>query len=817
MKILKQIFKVLILLLVISTITSVSLAIYLYLKKDIIIENLTNKVKKELGFEIKSHKPSIEFNWKGPTIGISINKITLRSIKDKTLPPLLDVQRFYCAFNLFNLIKGNYKISQLTIANGDIYIPIFDNKTKNNDKSLNSNLAYFGLDDVNFKNINISILNINNGIKNNIYVNNISAKLNIKKNILNGTIYGKATIKRLKSKDKLYAQNVPINLNCYLFYNLKTKNLNFKNSQITIHKLPFFLNGSLFLDNSKLFDLNIQSNKIDTSHLLEILPYSLSSKVIYLQPKGQGTLNLNLRGPLNKNRFPQISGKIKVKNLSINPNSSTSELNTPIIFNNINSDIDIPNLYNLDLGSVSVEIGKIAFADESMKAKFRIHNLNSLGFDGNFNGIVNCKGIHKLFKNKNFEMRGKLHIDLKIKCQLYNLINKYNDQSFIINGKLETKNLGFYKDKIKIKNINGEVIINNKELKTNDLVLNIFDNEINISGESKNIIDYIFYKNQKLDIKADLSSESISINKWYSELTSNSKHHFSIPKKWNIILNCNVSSLSANKFIAKNINSKIILKKKKISIIDMSMILGGGKTAFNGQLDMSNGKRIISATANLKKVKLDELFIMFNNFGQKFITSKNIKGDLFSDLKLTLNLRKNLKPKWNSLDSTIEILVNNGELIKFKPLKHVSDYIDKDDLEKINFTKLKNTIKIKNSTVFIPEMEVPSSITTLKISGHHKFDNTILYNFILPLRKNFKKKNTTDLIGKLKTNDLSGLRLFLKLEGPVEKYKVSYSITNSLAKELKKQTKEIGKLIIGKYKKEKDSKNLSQNEYFDFD
>jgi hypothetical protein len=130
---------------------------------------------------------------------------------------------------------------------------------------------------------------------------------------------------------------------------------------------------------------------------------------------------------------------------------------------------------------------------------------------------------------------------------------------------------------------------------------------------------------------------------------------------------------------------------------------------------------------------------------------------------------------------------------------------------------LKNDIHVENKTVYIPQMEVRSNVTTLQISGTHTFDQQIDYRIITPL-KSKRKIDITEATGAME-EQAGQLKLFLKITGTTDDYKVQYdteAVRKKIASELKKEVQELKDAFKNKGKTKKKELELSTEE-FDWD
>jgi hypothetical protein len=152
-------------------------------------------------------------------------------------------------------------------------------------------------------------------------------------------------------------------------------------------------------------------------------------------------------------------------------------------------------------------------------------------------------------------------------------------------------------------------------------------------------------------------------------------------------------------------------------------------------------------------------------------------------------------------------------------MKKLSRYLNDEGLSKLRFSELKNEIHIENKTVYIPQMEVRTNVTSLKISGTHTFDQQISYHVIAPLR-NYKNVNLTEAKEALEEDGAGQSKLFLKIIGTTDDYRVSYdteAVKKKIAGDLKKEVQELREVFKNKGTKKKKELELEEDEYFDWD
>ena len=245
----------------------------------------------------------------------------------------------------------------------------------------------------------------------------------------------------------------------------------------------------------------------------------------------------------------------------------------------------------------------------------------------------------------------------------------------------------------------------------------------------------------------------------------------------------------------------------------------GGDLSFNGIVDARNPKAIdVVSTFKLNGINIDSVFYIFENFGQDFIGASQLKGQAFADVTLEMTLNEKLKLFPETLTADISTVIKRGELNQFEPLQKLSRYLDDEGLSHLRFADLKNDIHIEKRTIYIPQMEVRTNVTSIQLSGTHTFDQHIDYRVIAPLH-NKKKIDPDESFGAVEEDNTGHSKLFLKIVGTTSNYKVSYdkeAVKKKIVSDLKKEVLELKDAFKTKGKKKKKELELEKDEYFDW-
>jgi hypothetical protein len=105
------------------------------------------------------------------------------------------------------------------------------------------------------------------------------------------------------------------------------------------------------------------------------------------------------------------------------------------------------------------------------------------------------------------------------------------------------------------------------------------------------------------------------------------------------------------------------------------------------------------------------------------------------------------------------------------------------------------------------------------MSGTHTFDGQIEYRIIAPLR-NDRHLNTEEARGALEEDGSGQTKLFLKIVGTTDDYRVMYdteAVKKKIASDLKKEIQELKDAFKNKGTIKKKELELEKDEYFDWD
>ncbi|MBL7986267.1 MAG: hypothetical protein JNM91_14775 [Flavobacteriales bacterium] len=472
-----------------------------------------------------------------------------------------------------------------------------------------------------------------------------------------------------------------------------------------------------------------------------------------MKESGSGTVFKDVRGELALELTPQgVVRKLVVKGLS----ASTSN-------GRISGDVDLNGLTNARLTAHLV--GDIAVAD-----LLRFARVDTLE-----------------------EAIGRTMADVRITGKLRDVANirPADLRALTITGTagLKDATLKLKGVRHRLSGLNAQLVIAGNDATVNGLRCELQGNPIELSGTLHNLMPYLLFTDQRLVIDARGSSSRIDLAALVATAevedaggTTARDYTVTFPALIDLDLRATVDELVFEDFTAERIVGTIALKDRVLSVSPMAFASAGGQVTGSLRLDgRSSAHYPLAIDADVRGMRIEQLFRQFRNFGQTFITDRHLKGSGNVRLALTASLSPALALDQNSLHCVADLRIDQGELNDHAPMiavadhirgnKLVSPFVDtqrlKERLTHVTFASLENQVEIRDRTIFVPTMLVKSSAMDIEVSAEQTFDGGVDDHFNFRLGDLFKVADGADEFGPV-VDDGTGLRIFLHMYGTTE-------------------------------------------------
>lgn len=795
--------------------------------EDDIKQAAVQELNKSLNTPIKVDKIELNFFEHFPQVALIFPNVSIKSSDSIHNEDLLVADEISMLFNIWDIYQRNYIVKKLYVNNAVWNSKIFKNGEFNFNilkKSEDSDSGNFNLKINEIEIHNSTIKHFDEASKQYMVfdVDDIAASGDFGSNNFQLKIKSDLVIKSLLLEKISYLKNKRIKLNSEFSVDLLNNTYAFNNTSFSIEKLNLLLNGFIeYSDKSKNINLEIDGKDLNIQSFLSILPDAISQKTKDFKSEGSFYFKMKMLGGFNKDQTPKIELLAGLKNTNIVVN--TTEVKD-LKLNNVYS-----NIYynNNSTSSISDDILKVeeikgVYNKEAFTSTIEVSNFNNPYLKCALKTSQNIPELLKLFPIKNLNSEsGRISIDVKLDGLIADLKEAKNFKNInssgtinISNTKLLAKNYN-----LAIEQLNASLSFQKYDLRIDNSTFKLGESDASIKGYFRNIFSYLLNDEQELHVDATLSSNNINLQ----ELLSSSKveqgetYKFKLSKKLKADVLVNIKNLTFDLFNAKDIEGKLKIDNQILNAEYLSFQSQKGIVFSSINFDTRNPILMpMKITLSMQKVDISNLFREFKNFGIDVLTDKNIKGVLTSDLKIGMAWDENLNSNHNLFTADGKLLIENGELINFAPMLALSKYIDVNELKNLKFSNLENNISIKNSMIYIPDMEVKSNALNLNLSGTHNFNNQIDYHLKMLLSNIIKKKSKRlgdEQFGEIEDDGSGKTTLFIRMYGDATNPKFSLDkqmIKKKIAEDLKQERQEVKQILKDEFgnwfKKDKEFK-----------
>ncbi len=711
---------------------------FFLIKKEDIRQQLKSEISAAIHgqFEVKSI--GMNFFNLFPNVSLSMRQVEVRdSSWSLHKQSLLKADKILLRINPFSLIGGNVRISKLVIE--DAVINMFADTsgytneylfTPKNAKAGNAKKG-FHLEEIALKNVRIirsdqqkeKLYDFSfRKFKCELDEQGDAVELEIK---MDGTIHSLAFNLRRGS----YAREKSIEGNFDVLFDKGRKQLRFDNIRLAIDKHPYSLTGLFDFSELKDFHIAIQTNKIQYQKAITLLPQRISDKLSIYSVSQPLDVAAQITGKMRFGDLPKVTVDAKARAGTVKtPIGDFTELS--FVGNFTNAAVDsLPYVDENSMLSFIDLKGNYEGIPISSK-KITISNLINPFLRCDLKAETDLASFNNLLGSASFDfIGGHASADITYAGALM------SDTSTSISGyiRLENGSMNYQPRNLKLTSIDGRLVFDKEDLYIKDFDAEAQGNKVKIEAVVKNMVNLLVKDPSKLFIDADVNIPSLDLYAFKSMLGTRKRKAVATKGKFSKLAenidrfmdDCSISSrvhaghLKYRDFVATDLEAAFSMNANKWNIQKVALKNSDGVIELSGTLtSIAENNNAVQIQTEINHVNVSKLFTAFDNFGLSSLHANNIKGIFTSKAQLNAVLDDESRLITSSLNGTMDLSLQNGELIDFDPLQKMAVFVlKKRDFSRVEFAEITNKFEINGQMITINKMEVQSSVLGLLVEG----------------------------------------------------------------------------------------------------
>jgi hypothetical protein len=753
----------------------------------------------DIQFSVFQNFPSASVNFTGVS--------SKGSYTEGSLNNLATAEKIYLLFNLFDLFSDEMHLKQIIISDADFYLYTdkkgninYDILKKDNRKS--SEATSIKLESVQLNDVHISYIDVISKRDYRILAQNTKLKGTFTGTIHDLALNGPVLIERMKIDGINYLDQKQTEADLTLNIDSKQEKLTITKSTLQVADMRFDVEGVIYTaGENDLINLSVKSKDAGIRELLSLIPGVYTEKLDKFKYDGKVEFRLDIKSKAEKKSTPLVTASFNVTDASLKASSGDFAYKNIYLKGEYTSRISD----NHPVSRIRLQNFRAMLENQPLTGKLQVEDFNDPAIDLQLNSKLNLKTLSKFWMPDTLSaMNGMVSINAQIK-------GKSKDRnSWVSNGTLEASNVT-----ISIKNreqdftgINGKLTLKGSSLFVSGFKAESGGSDFTMNGNFDNAYGYLLRKSERLNGNLTINSANIDLGELLEDKSNTAKvktYHFDPDPRIHLTIQFAIGMVQFKKFQAWQMKGKMDINGKIITAENIAFRGFEGNTILSGQINATaKDSMTISCETDVTRLDINTLFNQLGNFGQDVIVAKNVKGKLTATTRFAGIWSKDLHCNLDRIVAESDLLIENGELIDFKPILVLNKYIKGADLQNIKFNTLKNNITISNQTIRIPSMQIESSALDLTASGTHTFSNMVDYKLQLSLSQLMGKrvKNLNTAFGLIEDDGLGVVKVYLTMKGPMEDPKVVFdkgAVEQNITTNIRNERKEFRNIILKEF------------------
>lgn len=669
------------------------------------------------------------------------------------------------SFNVFDILKSDYTINRIKAQSG-----VFNMKIRKDGKrnfifwkqSRDTAQSNFKMRLHNIKLKDVAYLFRNDCTHQSYHIHVINADADGK---LFGSrqsidFDGEMILKHIQVGNLVVAASLPMDIALKCDNDAKNGRLEVSKSRIKTGKMNFKAGGRLDYKTSPFIDMAIDGSKISIKELISTLPQNVRSVFKDYKSDGDIAFKARIEGSLSERSLPKITADFSIKGATL----TNKKLAVKLHHINLTGKYSNGSSQNAAGSSLDISNFSARLNEGSVSGRFRLFDFNRMLIDADLTADVDLQKLQSLLRIKRIEnLNGNLKCSFAAKGSVKQTKNLA--ESLSVSGKASLNNLN-----LKIKELNyalsstyADLVFSNSAINITKLDGRLNNQPFRFAGVANNVAYLAMGNTKRLSASGNLYLAALEVD--------NNK----------------------TKLLLKDINTKIDLSPSAIGCNQLRCEAFGGR--IDGDIafvkdDKTGGN--LFGKLNLNNVNITSVFSSFDNFGQKGITDKQIKGNLTAKADFNIAFDDKMKAKRNKIRAEVDYRIDNGALRDVELLNKLSYFVDEAALRDVRFATLASDLQILDGCITFAPLNVKSNAFGFEFLGKHYIEGKIDYHFAVSLTELASKRKKQKLIkqqqdfGTFEQNADSRLTLFVKVGGTLDKPTFSYDMKRNI-----EQTKKI--------------------------
>ena len=756
--------------------------------EDKVADAVLTRVYRLVDTEVRHDRVSLNLWRKFPNATVEVHGLTVEAHgKDRDLAR---IRRVYLQFNLFDIIRGNYRLKKAEIQHLDLNLHTYADATHSWDiftpeEDTSETVFSLQLSAVQLTHADVRYLDETSGLRAAAEVKNIGLKGDFTQDRFTVKYHTQFLLQTLDADSSFHWEDARFRSSGEADVDLKTNRYLFRQCALSLGREEVQLDGSLHLqaDSSWQYALRAEAGSLSAAGLLEELPEALRNTADGYRIGGLLQLRLSAGGSLGETSTLRLKADVTARNAEVWQLENRVGLQQAAFAAHVEA--ATPDL--LSSMKISVKDFTAELPSGNAQARLQLENLNAPHVRADLQSELRLQDLKAFLPQLSaYRMGGNAGVNLHFENTFPGgfAMDAGSFRQAKLSGNLRLEDGLFQMDtaSLRMEDFVAQLTFSDQVVTVTRFDGKIQGNGCRLSAKISPVFDFLFSDESVLDVSATLTSPYVDVDAFMPSASSSASSSasdavFVLPGRVRAEVKVAADKVKYDRLEAARLKGVLRLQDLCLSLQDFSMEALGGKARLRGEARPGrNGNYLLEADAHTDRVDIQRLFYVMHDFGQEAgdnsLTHKNIRGSATSDIHFSASLDSKLELLPESIGCDADLTVSDGRLVDYKVLEGLSSFVSIEDLKDIRFETLKNKISIRHSVIQIPEMEIRNSLVNLYVSGNQSFEGDLHYNIKMHVNELLARKRRnrvrSEEFGTVEEDDAKGMYLYLLVAGTTE-------------------------------------------------
>ncbi|WP_126546736.1 AsmA-like C-terminal region-containing protein [Hymenobacter amundsenii] len=725
-------------------------ALGLWLGQDRIIGLFVAGLNEHLAVPVRASRLEVSVLDQFPRLSITLHDVVMQGSVAADTTKLVRARRLFCAFDALDVLRGRYRIRRLTLADGQLNVRR-DATGQPNYLILKPDTAAaadepFALElkGIRLERVRATYADAARQQYFALQTPDLRAAVSLDGPRIDVSATGAAHLETIRLGSDDYFRAKDVQLNVLLRIDRAEQLVTIRPSEIKVGPAAYSVAGTVGYAGAPQLNLTAAARQANLRAVLALLPPRLTQRVAGYRSRGQVYFEGTVRGEWSAARNPAVEVRFGCREASFfHPEYRQQVEHVSLTGRFSNGVAHEAASAVLELKAVRGQLAGWPFSGD-----LRLDNLAQPVINLNLQAELDVARALKFFPVAAIQSAaGTASLRLALHGPLAALRRRPTARQASGELSLRAVTLRLRDLRQPFTGLSGQLRLSGSDVTVPTMQGRLGNSDFRGRGTVRNATGWALGPNQPLRIEATIASQLLDFNQLLyayqpaggggaagASGTSGGLH---VPARLVLDVQTQARQVRYRRLRGRNLRGTLRLQNRVFSSPGLALRAAGGQLSVRGTVDARQPQLLKASTvASCQQVPLDSLFYVFEDFGQRFITSRHLRGTLTASAESDTYFDGQLSPLPDRLEAQIKATVRQGELLNFEPLQKLSLVADRATLRHLRFAELHNDFYIQSRTVYIPEMDIRSNVRAaalIRITGTHTFDQQLDYHVRIPL------------------------------------------------------------------------------------